>query len=83
MDNLLIAPNSASSGRISGKDGESGMDLEIHVPISPTQGFLNRFRYLFKSWQINGDPALSYRFVVTVGADQEPDDLEHFQNESA
>jgi hypothetical protein len=53
------------------------MDLEIHVPISPTEGFLNRLRYLFRSWQIYGDRGLSYRFVVTVGADQEPEDLLH------
>ena len=51
------------------------MDLEIHVPISPTEGFFNRLRYLFRSWQIYGDRGLSYRFVVTVGADQEPEDL--------
>jgi hypothetical protein len=51
------------------------MDLEFHVPISPTEGFFNRLRYLFRSWQIYGDRGLSYRFVVTVGADQEPEDL--------
>ena len=51
------------------------MDLEFHVPISPTEGFFNRLRYLFRSWQIYGDRGLGYRFVVTVGADQEPEDL--------
>ena len=51
------------------------MDLELHVPISPTEGFFNRLRYLFRSWQIYGDRGLGYRFVVTVGADQEPEDL--------
>lgn len=51
------------------------MDLEIHVPISPTDGFFNRLRYLIKSWQLYGDRGLSYRFVITVGADQEPEDL--------
>ena len=49
--------------------------LEIHLAISPTPGFLNRLRYLFTSWQLYGNPGLSHRFVVTVGADQEPQDL--------
>jgi hypothetical protein len=51
------------------------MDLEIHIPISPTDGFFNRVRYLVRSWQINGGGGLSYRFVVTVGADETPYDF--------
>jgi hypothetical protein len=51
------------------------MDLEIHVPISPTPGFFNRVRYLLRSWQIFGDPNLSYRLVITVGVEQDPEDL--------
>lgn len=51
------------------------MDIEIHVPMSPTEGFFNRFRYLFRSWQINGDRHLSYRFVITIGSDEPPYDF--------
>jgi hypothetical protein len=49
--------------------------LEINVPISPTPGFLNRLHYLIRSWELTENSKLHYRFIVTVGADQEPSDL--------
>jgi hypothetical protein len=51
------------------------MDLEIHIPISPTDGFFNRVRYLIRSWQMNAGSGWSYRFVITVGADEAPHDF--------
>jgi lipopolysaccharide biosynthesis glycosyltransferase len=56
-------------------DPSHNTQLEIHLAISPTPGFLNRLRYLITSWQLYGNPGLTHRFVVTVGADQEPQDL--------
>jgi hypothetical protein len=51
------------------------MELEIHIPISLDDGFLNRLRYLVKSWELLGDPGLAYRFIITIGGTAEPIDL--------
>lgn len=51
-------------------------DLEIHVPISPTPHFFTMVHYLAASWLLNGGPFAKSRIVVTVGADQEPVDLQ-------
>jgi hypothetical protein len=49
--------------------------LEIHVPISPTNNFITRVRYLAASLHLCGGVLRNARIVVTVGADQEPEDF--------
>jgi hypothetical protein len=51
------------------------MDIEISVHISPVDYLLNRLRYLVESFRIFGAGNLRYRFIVTVGSEQEPEDL--------
>jgi hypothetical protein len=50
--------------------------LEIHVPISPTPLFLNRIHYLAASLKEYGGALRDSTIVVTVGADEEPRELE-------
>ena len=52
------------------------MDIEISVHVSPVDYLLNRVRYLVELFRLFGRGDLRYRFIVTVGADQEPEDLE-------
>ena len=51
------------------------MDIEISVHVSPVDYLLNRVRYLVESFRLFGGGDLRYQFIVTVGADQEPEDL--------
>jgi hypothetical protein len=51
------------------------MDIEISVHISPVDYLLNRVRYLVESFRMFGAGNLRYKFMVTVGSDQEPEDL--------
>lgn len=50
-------------------------ELEIHVPISPTPLFFTRIHYLAASLQIYGRELKGSPIIVTVGADQDPEDL--------
>jgi hypothetical protein len=50
--------------------------LEIHVPIEPTPSALTRLRYLAASLEMYGGHLGGSSLVVTVGADEEPRDLD-------
>lgn len=50
-------------------------ELEIHVPISPTEHFFTMVQYFAASLRLNGGKLAGSRIVVMVGADQEPEDL--------
>jgi hypothetical protein len=52
-----------------------GLDLEIHLPISPTPTFFTMVHYFAASLRLNGGPLAASRIVVTVGDDCEPEDL--------
>lgn len=54
-------------------------NLEIHIAISPTAGFFNRVHYFAASLRARGGAFGSSRIVVTVGADQPPEDLSRSQ----
>ncbi len=49
--------------------------LEVHVPISPTGNFFTMVRYLATSLRLNGGDVADSRVIVTVGADQPPENL--------
>jgi hypothetical protein len=49
--------------------------VEIHLPISPTEHFFTMVHYFAASLRLNGGSLGNSRIVVTVGADQEPEDL--------
>jgi hypothetical protein len=57
------------------KDRSMKPDLEIHVPISPTEHFFTMVHYFAASLRVNGGRLAESRIVVTVGADQPPADL--------
>src|ERR1700751_4013181 len=50
-------------------------DLEIHIPISPTDNFFTMVHYFAASLRQNGGRIANSQIVVTVGADQEAEDL--------
>jgi hypothetical protein len=51
------------------------LDVEIHVPISPTTKFFTMVHYLAASLRLNGGDLAESRIVVSVGDDREPEDL--------
>jgi hypothetical protein len=51
------------------------LDMEIHLPISPTPTFFTMVHYFAASLRLNGGALAGSRIVVTVGADREPEDL--------
>jgi len=50
-------------------------ELEVHVPISPSEHFLTMVHYLAASLRRLGPPLSKARLVVTVGEDCEPFDV--------
>jgi hypothetical protein len=51
------------------------LDLEIHLPISPTPTFYTMVHYLAASLRLSGGALAGSRIVVNVGDDREPEDL--------
>ncbi|HVT59259.1 MAG TPA: hypothetical protein VHR45_12755 [Thermoanaerobaculia bacterium] len=51
------------------------LDLEIHLPISPTPTFFTMVHYFAASLRLNGGVLAESRIVVSVGDDREPEDL--------
>jgi hypothetical protein len=49
--------------------------LEIHVPLSPTPGFLNMAHYLTRSIRLRGGRYRDAPIVLTVGAEEHEPDL--------
>ncbi len=50
--------------------------LEVRVPISPRDDYFNRIHFIARSVRSLGDEYANVRVRVTVGADQDPDDLD-------
>jgi hypothetical protein len=50
-------------------------ELEIHIPISPTEKFFTMVRYFAASLRLNGGKVADSRIVVTIGADRPAENL--------
>jgi hypothetical protein len=50
--------------------------LEVRVPISPRDDYFNRIHFIARSVRSLGEEYANVRVRVTVGADQDPDDLD-------